>query len=1296
MATLVLSAAGMALGGSLGGSVLGLSSAVLGRAAGAMVGRAIDQRLLGLGADPVETGRIDRLRLTGASEGTAIAQVYGRYRLAGQVIWATRFFETSQTSGGGKGTSSPRTTEYSYSVSLALALCEGEITRVGRIWADGTEIPATDLSMRVYSGTDDQLPDPRIEAVEGAGAAPAYRGTAYVVIEDLPLGPYGNRIPQFTFEVFRPSQPGAAEVDVARQIRAVALIPGTGEYALATTPLSIQTDLATWQSLNVHSPSGKTDFSTSLDSLTAEVPGLSSVSVIVSWFGNDLRCDECRVGPRVDNLGPDPVAMPWSVSGAERAEAGLVPMIEGQAIYGGTPTDASVIEALRDLSSRGIQAVFYPFLLMEQTAGNTLPNPWTATTGQDTLPWRGRITLDLAPGVDGTVDGTAAARAQVDAFFGTAQPGDFTRNGDQVIYSGPEEWSYRRFILHYAHLCAAAGGVGAFLIGSELRSLTQIRDDAGFPVVDHLCQLAAEVRAILGPEVAISYAADWSEYHGYQPAGTADKLFHLDPLWAHPDVDFIGIDNYMPLSDWRDGEDHLDRDWGSIYDMDYLRSNVAGGEMFDWYYHSDEARAAQIRTAITDDQGEPWIWRAKDIRGWWSNLHYNRVGGVRSASETAWVPGSKPVWFTEFGCAAIDKGTNQPNKFLDPKSSESGLPYFSNGNRDDLLQAQYLRAVVGYYSDPANNPQSEAYGGPMIDMSRAHVWAWDARPFPFFPGNVDLWDDGDNYARGHWLNGRVTSRTLGSVIAEICARAGLSDVDVSGVHGIVRGYTVQDADTARAALQPLMVAYGVDAVDRGGRLTFISRGQGAATPLDAGALVLLDGATTAVERKRAAIAEVVGRVRIGYVESDGDYEARTGEAIHADDQSPVVSTTDMPLVLTSGEAGQISERWLAEARQARETVQFALPPSMSHLGAGDMVQLGDATWRIDRLTQGDAAEVEAVSVEPSIYAAAPSRDDVVRLRNFIAPVPVRGLFLDLPLMDGSELPHAPHFAAVGVPWPGSVALWHSETDSDYTLSHLVQRGAVFGVTQSDLAPAEPGRLDRGLPLRIQLANGALSSVGMAGLLSGKNLLAIGDGSAEGWELIQVLTAELIGPNLWEVSGRLRGQYGTDHLARIGHAQGALVVVIDAAVSQISYGAGLRGVSRYYRFGPGARPMDDPTYQAVSVAANGVGLRPYPVCHLRSSARAGQTTRLSWVRRTRLAGDSWDAAEVPLNEDRESYRLRIRVDGTVKREVLTSDPALTYSQAQQIADGAGGGYEVEVAQLSATFGAGPGRVLGVPA
>ena len=49
---------------------------------------------------------------------------------------------------------------------------------------------------------------------------------------------------------------------------------------------------------------------------------------------------------------------------------------------------------------------------------------------------------------------------------------------------------------------------------------------------------------------------------------------------------------------------------------------------------------------------EPWIFRYKDIRGWWSNPHRNRPGGIPAASPTAWLPQSKPIRFTELGCPA--------------------------------------------------------------------------------------------------------------------------------------------------------------------------------------------------------------------------------------------------------------------------------------------------------------------------------------------------------------------------------------------------------------------------------------------------------------------------------------------------------------------------------------------------------------------------------------------------------------------------------------------------------------------
>ena len=376
----------------------------------------------------------------------------------------------------------------------------------------------------------------------------------------------------------------------------------------------------------------------------------------------------------------------------------------------------------------------------------------------------------------------------------------------------------------------------AFCIGSEMVALNQIRGVGDiFPAVAMMRQLAAEVRAILGPDVKLTYAADWSEYFGYHTDGSV--YFHLDPLWADANVDFVGIDNYMPMSDWRDGEGHADQGWGSIYNLEYLKANIAGGEGFEWYYDSPEGEAAQRRKPIEDgDYGEPWVFRYKDLKSWWSLPHHDRIAGVRATAPTDWLPQSKPIRFTEYGCAAIDKGTNQPNKFLDPKSSESGLPKYSNGRRDDLIQMQYLRAIAEFWNDGDNNPDSSVYFGPMVDMAHSHVWSWDARPFPYFPNQVDVWGDGDNYARGHWLTGRATGQSLASVVAEICEDSGVSEFDVARLYGLVRGYWLSELTAARAALQPLMLAYGFEVAERDGGLVFKMRDGRALATLDSGKL----------------------------------------------------------------------------------------------------------------------------------------------------------------------------------------------------------------------------------------------------------------------------------------------------------------------------------------------------------------------------------------------------------------------------------------------------------------------------
>ncbi|WP_297975114.1 glycoside hydrolase TIM-barrel-like domain-containing protein, partial [uncultured Amaricoccus sp.] len=973
MATLLLAAAGSALGGAVGGSFAGIGAMALGKAAGALIGNAIDQRLLGAGSAPVETGRVERFRVMGSSEGAPLPRVFGRNRVAGQMIWSSRFLESVHTENvggkGGGGGASVR--EYSYSVSFAVALCEGEVSRIGRIWADGQPLEQKGLTFRLHRGTEDQLPDPLIEALERG--APAYRGTAYVVIENLDLTPFGNRIPQLNFEVFRrppaglPGVPRAPALDV----RGVALVPGCGEYALATEEVHFKRGKGDNVVLNVHNDRGVPDLVASLDQLSAELPNARSVSLVVSWFGDDLRCDRCALRPAVEQRGEDGRPMRWVVSGQSRGSARAVSRIAGRPIFGGTPADASVLQAISRMKADGLSVVFYPFILMDIQAGNGLADPWGAAE-QPPVPWRGRITLARAPGRSGSTDRMPAAAEEVAAFFGRAGASDFRRSGETVAYDGPAEWSYRRFILHYAHLCALAGGVDAFCIGSEMRSLTQIRDAAaGYPAVRELCRLAEDVRGILGPDTKIGYAADWSEYFGHQPAdGSGDVLYHLDPLWASPEIDFVGIDNYMPLSDWRDGADHADADAGSIYDLAYLKGNVAGGEGYHWYYADADGRVAQDRLPIRDGAyGEDWVFRYKDLVSWWSKPHVNRLGGVKAGAPTAWQPRSKPIWFTELGCPAVDKGTNQPNVFHDPKSSESFFPYHSNGSRDDFIQHRYLQAMFAHWNDPANNPLSPVYSGRMVDMSRAHVWAWDARPWPDFPNRLETWIDGDNYETGHWLNGRASLAALAEVVAEICQRSGVGETDLSRLHGGVTGYMIESVESGRQSLQPLMLAYGFDSFAVGGALTFASRGGSRAVEVAADDLVAV-GRDPVLARTRSPAAETAGRVTVGFVSAERDYVPGAVEALAPDAAEPRSEQASLPVVLSEGQAKAIAERALSEGRVARDSLTCALPPSRLGLTPGDIfAPRGDENggiFRIDRIEEAGHRTISAVRIEAGV------------------------------------------------------------------------------------------------------------------------------------------------------------------------------------------------------------------------------------------------------------------------------------------------------------------------------------------
>lgn len=1289
MAQLVLSAATSAISAVGRAGVGAILARTVASTAAAYAAGFAERLIFGPKKRTVEGPRLESFQVQASTEGAGIPRVYGRARLSGQIIWAANFKETlaetvEQSGGKGGRLSATKTTvkEYLYSISFAVGLCEGPIARIGRVWADGKPFDMSRVNVRVHPGTEDQAPDDLINAIEGGvseGGAPAFRGLAYVVFEDLPLKDFGNRIPQLSFEIEKPlSENDAAALENA--LTAVTIIPGSGEFAYGTTRVIREAGEGVSVAENASNNDGVTDFSASLAGLQTAAPNLSAASLVVAWFGDDLRAGHCTLRPGVDRAEKATSPYEWRAGGVTRAGARLVSSVEGRPAYGGTPADRAVIEAIRAMTAQGLAVMLHPFILMDIPPGNGLPAPEGGGT-QGAYPWRGRI--------------KAATSADIAAFFGTAAPAHFTRAGDEISYSGPNEWSFRRMILHMAHLCAAAGGVEAFLIGSELKALLAFRDGAGnFSAVAAMRALAADVRAILGAGVKISYGADWSEWSGVSGAG-GEKHFHLDPLWADGNIDFIGVDYYPPLADWRDGFSHADllAGWKGQHERAYISANIEGGENFDWHYASAADRAAQSRTAITDGaHGEPFIWRAKDIRGFWENAHHDRPGGVRNAAPTPWVPRSKPIRLTELGAPAVDKAANGPNAFIDPKSAETALPPFSSGARDDLAQRRALEAVIAHWKDPANNPSTGLYGGRMVEADRLYVYAWDARPFPFFPARADLWGDAPNWERGHWLNGRLTRAPLDALVGALC---GAVAHDATALKGSLAGYVLDRPLSPREAIEPLADLFQFDVVETESALSFRPRGLANVLTLSVSGLVEEEGGLFTLTTGEAG--DVPTALRLGFIDEGGDYEAAMVEA-RAPFASPAGAARETAIELPAvmDEAGAIARARsiLADANVMRETARFSLPPSLASLEPGDAVrfELAGAArdFRILSIEDGAARRVEAVRVAPAVYdAPGPSGGFRVpqSLPQFGAPAVA---LMNLPLLSEDDDGAAPYFAAFADPWPGAIALYRQA--SAPVLAATATARAVMGRLEAALAPAPSGRWTKGT-IRVRIGFGALASRSAEEILAGANAAAIE--TAEGFEIVQFRDADLQGDGSWLLSGLLRGQRGTEAPALAGAPIGARFVLLTGALVGAGLPADLAGVAFDWSAGPADDLPASETFRTVSFTGEAKGLKPLSPVHVRARANAGGLD-LSWVRRTRQGGDSWAGEDVPLAEASERYRLEIRraSDDALIRTAETTAPLFAYTAALIATDFPPATYPAgrppllfRVAQLSEAVGAG---------
>lgn len=464
-------------------------------------------------------------------------------------------------------------------------------------------------------------------------------------------------------------EPSNDMIAVQKTLGGVNIIPGSGEFVY-DTEVVYNSNL---KPINSHNDQNIADALSNLKSLESDIANLKWVAPVISWFGVnidknkiDIDVSNLKIVPGVEN-NQEEASTVWLVDKYNRKMAYLISKdASGRPNYGGTLNDLSLINYIDALKQNKLKIMFYPLLLMD------LPGK----------PWRGFIKADNPK--------------DVELFFNKVD-------------------GYNQFILHYANLLK--GKIDAFVIGSEMQDLTQsidlnynYPDPRRYPAVVELIKLAKKVKQILGRNVIVTYAANWSEYHHNK-----NKYHHLDSLWSSEFIDVVGIDAYLPITN---------KSMGDI-SIEEIKKGWSSGELWDYYY--DRNKKSDI----------PPEWGLKQIEFWWKNEHWRK--GIKSA----WKPKMKPIWFTEFGFPSMNLSTNTPNSFWNPKSVEGGTPKKSSGRPDFAIQMRAIRGTLEYWHNKKDIVQN------------MFLWAWDVRPFPYYPKRLDIWSDGDLWSRGHWINGKI-------------------------------------------------------------------------------------------------------------------------------------------------------------------------------------------------------------------------------------------------------------------------------------------------------------------------------------------------------------------------------------------------------------------------------------------------------------------------------------------------------------------------------------------------------------
>lgn len=519
--------------------------------------------------------------------------------------------------------------------------------------------------------------------------------------------------------------------------------------------------------------------------------------------------------------------------------------------------------------------------------------------------------------------------------------------------------------------------------------------------------------------------------------------------------------------------------------------------------------------------------------------------------------------------------------------------------------------------------------------------------------------------------------SLADIVRDIAERCGLdpvNDLDVTALEPIpVKGYTLARQMTGRAAIEPLQAAFFFDMVESDDKLKAVVRGGGIAVTIpedERGAHEPGSEKPAGLEITRLQELESPANLEVRFIDINRDYEDNVAPAKRLVRASKHQTTVHLPIVMNMEKASQVAAvnlylTW-QRARYAWKTGRKYAKYEPSDVAA---LPTAAATYNV-RVTQkrehpNGLIEWEGASEDAAIYSqnGVASAVSNYPAQTIIDPGVAVMQLLDIPILRDEDN-NAGFYAAYATSGTAAgCSLYKSSDGVAYALVKQMTAETPMGYAGAPLASSTKGNVfDYAQTLRVTMIEGELASDTKLNVLNGANLAVYGD------EIIQFLSATLVSPGVYDLTGLLRGRFGTER-AMSEHASGERFVVVSASswrrivpdISEIglqrSYKAPLFGASL-----SGASPQ--------AFTNNAVGLEPYAGCQLKGARDGSNNLTGTWKRRTRIGGGWRDLVDVGVGELSEAYEVEIWDAGytTLKRTIAgLTTPSFTYSAADQTTD-----------------------------